>query len=345
MRECGHLSITGCRLSTVTDVLVLGDANPDLILRGDVVPRFGQAEQLLTAADVVIGGSAGIFAHALARLGRSTSIAAVMGQDAFGDLMEQLLAAGSVETHPLLRDAKQSTGVTVVLSAAPDRAVLTFPGAIPSLSPAQARVAIEDAARTGARHLHVASFFLQPDLAAGLPALLEGARSLGMTTSLDTNFDPAERWDGVGATLPHLDLLLPNRAEVLALAARIDGETPRDVEAAARVLAARGPVVVVKDGADGATRVDPLGEVLRETGSAVNPVDTTGAGDTFDAAYLDSLLRGLEPEECLRRACLAGALSTSLAGGTAAQPTLDQLSPPAPDPEVPGRASDAPRHP
>jgi sugar/nucleoside kinase (ribokinase family) len=336
-------------LSRVTDVLVVGDANPDLILRGDVVPRFGQAEQLLTAADLVIGGSAGIVAHGLARLGRSTSLAAAIGQDAFGDLMAQLLATGGVATGPLVRHPDRSTGVTVVLSATGDRAILTFPGAIPTLSPDQAREAMERAADEGARHLHVASFFLQPDLAAGLPSLLEGAQARGLTTSLDTNFDPAQRWDGVEAVLPHLDVLLPNRAETLALAAlvghgRTDDDPTTDLEAAARLLSARGPVVVVKDGPCGALRVDPLGDVLREPGTRVDPVDTTGAGDTFDAAYLDSMLRGLDPPECLRRACLAGALCTSGVGGTAAQPTLDQLALPAPD-SAPGRASDAPRHP
>ena len=77
--ECGLFGGVTCRLTTVTDVLVVGDANPDLILRGDVVPRFGQAEQLLDGADLVIGGSGGIVAHGLARLGRSTRLVAAIG--------------------------------------------------------------------------------------------------------------------------------------------------------------------------------------------------------------------------------------------------------------------------
>jgi sugar/nucleoside kinase (ribokinase family) len=76
--------------------------------------------------------------------------------------------------------------------------------------------------------------------------------------------------------------------------------------------------------------------MLLESGRAVVPVDTTGAGDTFDAAYVDSFLRDLDPEDCLRRACAAGALSTSAVGGTSAQPTLDQLSS--------GGTEHAPRH-
>jgi ribokinase len=322
----------------VTDVLVLGDANPDLILRGDVVPRFGQAEQLLSSADVVIGSSASIFAHALARLGRTTRLVATTGTDAFGDLMEQLLIAGGVETDAMLRDPVLSTGVTVVLSNGDDRAVFTHLGAIPSLTCAQARDALDQAVADGARHLHVASFFLLPEIAHSLPELLQQAHGAGLSTSLDTNYDPAERWEGLEAVLTHLDLFLPNRAEALAFAGRVTGTPSDDLEAAARLLAQRGPVVVVKDGAAGALRVDREGGMLREPGSPVVPVDTTGAGDTFDAAYLDSMLRGLDPQECLRRACLAGALSTSGVGGTAAQPTIDQLT-------APGKDTDAPRHP
>src|SRR3954447_16636831 len=97
-------------------VLLVGDANPDLVLRGDVVPRFGQAEQLLTAADLVIGGSGAIVAPGLARLGRSTRFVATVGTDAVGDLMERLLADGGVDTSSVLRDATASTGITVVLS-------------------------------------------------------------------------------------------------------------------------------------------------------------------------------------------------------------------------------------
>jgi sugar/nucleoside kinase (ribokinase family) len=313
----------------VTDVLVVGDANPDLILRGDVVPRFGQVEQLLSAADLVIGGSGAIVAHALARLGRPTRLAAAIGTDAVGELIGQLLASGGVDTSALLRAAEASTGITVVLSAPDDRAVLTHLGAIEHLTPTHARAALDQAVADGARHLHVASYFLLGDLAADLPGLLEDARSRGLTTSLDTNFDPAERWNGVSDLLPHLDLLLPNRTEALALAGTTD-----DLEAAAVALASRGPVVVVKDGAAGALRADASREVLRELGTVIEAVDATGAGDTFDAAYLDSFLRGLDPPECLRRACLAGALSTSGVGGTAGQPTIDQLSPSGRDADV-----------
>jgi ribokinase len=313
----------------VSDVLVLGDLNPDLVLRGDVVPRFGQTEQLLDAADLVLGGSAAITAHALARLGRSTRVCALTGCDTFGDAAIELLTAQGVDTEAVVRDPTRPTGLTVVLSKGQERAVLTFLGTIATLSADQAMGALESAAADGARHLHVTSFFLQRALAPGLAAVLERAHVLGLSTSVDPNFDPAQRWDGVQELLPHLDVMLPNRAEALAIAGRIAGHSFDDPAEAGRLLASRGPVVVITDGRNGALQVTSDGSVLRDTGTPVDAVDTTGAGDTFASAYIDSRLRGLPAHECLRRAVVAGALSTAGVGGTAGQPTLDQLVQPA----------------
>jgi sugar/nucleoside kinase (ribokinase family) len=167
----------------------------------------------------------------------------------------------------------------------------------------------------GVRHVHAASFYLQPALAAGLAGLFRRARALGATTSLDTNADPAGTWGGLDDVLPVTDVLLPNRAEALGIGGG------GDLVAAATAIARRGPLVVVKDGAAGAVAVSPSGEVVREPGCPVAAVETTGAGDTFDAAFVAARLRGLPLAGCLAVACRAGALSTRAAGGTAAQPT------------------------
>ena len=301
------------------DVVVLGDANPDLILRGDVVPRFGQAEQLLSGAELLIGGSGSITAHALARLGRSVRLVATIGDDEFGRFMTERLRAAGVDVSGLIR-VDDATGLTVVLAADGDRGMLTHLGAIPALTPERARAALETAIADGARHLHVASFFLLSALAPGLPELLRFARDAGLTTSLDTNFDPAEAWQGVAACLAEVDLLLPNRTEALALAGA------GSLNEAGAALAAHGPTVVVKDGAHGAIRFDRDGGRVTAAAPVVEPVETTGAGDTFDAAYLDAFLDGRPPEECLERACIAGALATTARGGTAGQPDTARLN-------------------
>jgi sugar/nucleoside kinase (ribokinase family) len=298
-------------------VLVVGDANPDLVLRGDVHPRFGQAEQLLDEAALVIGGSAAITAHGLARLERPVTLAAAVGKDRFAALLRADLAAAGVDTGALTERAGTPTGLTVVLSAGDDRAILTAPGTIPTLRAPDVEAAL--AARPDVAHVHFASFFLQPELAADLVELLPALRAQRLTTSLDPNADPAGTWHGLAPLLPHLDVLLPNRAEAIALG----GNT--DVVTSARQLAAAGPLVVVKDGAAGALAVDRDGAVTRAAAEPRAAVDTTGAGDTFDAAFLDAWLDRRPLPVCLERGALAGALAVTAVGGTAGQPTRSHL--------------------
>jgi sugar/nucleoside kinase (ribokinase family) len=305
-------------------VLVVGDVNPDLVLQGDIVPRFGQAEQLLETASMVIGGSAGITAHGFARLGRPVSLLAAIGTDGFGTTVTAELATSGVDTSLLVLRGDQPTGLTVVLSAGPDRAILTLPGAIPSLTADELRAAVEQVRPLGLRHVHVCSLFLLPALAVELAPVLAEIRAAGVTTSLDTNDDPAGGWRGVDALLPHLDLLLPNRGEALALA-RATGAEAADLTDACRALAGHGPQVVVKDGPDGALAVTADGEIVLQPGIPADPVDATGAGDSFNAAFLDAWLRSLPMADSLRRGVLAGARSVGAVGGTAAQPSLDQL--------------------
>ena len=299
-------------------VLVVGDANPDLILRGDVVPRFGQAEQLLDDAALVVGGSAAITAHGLARLGRPVSLLAAVGDDPFARLVVGDLAAAGVDTDGMLVRAGVRTGITVVLSTPDDRALLTLPAAIPTLRAKDVRRTLRT---PDLAHVHFSSLFLQPALAGELSGLLPELSARGLTTSLDTNADPAGRWRGVTALLPQLDLLRPNHPEVCAIAGN------PDPVAAATTLAAAGPLVVVKDGVRGAFAVTSAGHRVTAAGEPRPVVDTTGAGDTFNAAFLDSWLAGCGLDGCLRRAVRAGTFSVTAAGGTASQPDRQDLQP------------------
>lgn len=304
-----------------TKVLVVGDANVDLVLRGDVAPRFGQAEQLLDSADLTLGSSAGIFAHGLARLGIPTAIAASVGDDEFGRLTLGWLADAGVETASVSVHPTLPTGLSVILSAPGDRAILTLLGAIPSLSGADVR-----AAAAGVSHVHFASYFLLPDLAAELPNVLAELRSRGITTSLDTNWDPAGNWRGLGAVLPLVDFLMPNVEELRAIAISLGAPSGQPDVLFARHLSARGPRVVVKAGREGGWSVSHDGPVVSARGLVLDVIDTTGAGDSFGAGYLAAMASGVEDEaERLRWAAVAGSLSTRAAGGTPAQPTLGEL--------------------
>jgi ribokinase len=330
--RCGSIMVM-TRLRDI-DVLVVGDTNPDLILRGDVVPRFGQSEQLLDSAELTIGGSGAIVAHGLARLGMRVVLVSVIGDDAFGALCRDRLGAVGVDVGALRTDRESPTGLSVILAHGGSRTTLTLRGAIASLDGAE----VTDELLARARHVHASSFYLQPRLAAGLPELFRRAHEHGVSTSLDTNFDPAEGWAGLDDVLPVTDVLLPNRTEILGTAGRFGhsasgGDPVENLVAAAGVIADLGPLVVVKDGERGAVAVGASSDgsssgsrdVIAQPGQQVEAVDSTGAGDSFDAAFLAGRVRGLPLAECLALACRAGAWSTLGLGGTGSQATWAQL--------------------
>jgi hypothetical protein len=125
--------------------------------------------------------------------------------------------------------------------------------------------------------------------------------------------------------LPHVDVFLPNREEALAIAGALTGERFDDVVAAATAIAAHGPRVVVKAGADGGISVDGDSTVVRAPGLVLDVLDTTGAGDSFDAGYLAAMIAGASEPERVRWAAVAGSLSTRGAGGTARQADRAEL--------------------
>jgi sugar/nucleoside kinase (ribokinase family) len=296
------------------DLLVLGDANPDLLMTGDVVPTFGQAEHVVDAARFLIGGSGAIAACGAARLGLRTAFAGAVGDDVFGRFMLDALSKRGVDTSGCVVTDAAPTGISVILSRGDDRAILTSTGAMRRL-----RADVIDAALLArARHVHVSSFFLLRELASDLPTLFGRVHADGATTSIDPNWDPSGAWDGgLLELLRATDVFLPNSAEARALTG-LD-----DIDIAAQALAERGAVVVVKFGEGGGLAISG-DEVVRRESIATEVVDTTGAGDSFDAGFLAGRLAGWPLERSLALAVACGSLSTRAEGGTAAQPTLDE---------------------
>jgi sugar/nucleoside kinase (ribokinase family) len=318
------------------DLLVVGDANPDLIVRGgDLVPAFGQREQIVDEAALVLGGSGSIMACGAAKLGLRVAMAACVGDDALGRFTLEALADGGVDTGAVQVLAGVPTGLSVALAREDDRAILTARGALEALDPAQ----VPDELLARARHVHIASPFLQPRLRTGLTELVERAHASGATVSLDTGWDPEERW---AIAVSQLDVLLPNAEEAIRLAnaegaerasvaasgnTLAGGRRPEavsgrgaDARPAGTALAALGPVVAVKLGAAGAMGFSG-DSVVRVAVPTVAAVDSTGAGDSFDAGFLAAWLDGAGLADALALGCACGALSTRALGGTAGQPS------------------------
>jgi sugar/nucleoside kinase (ribokinase family) len=300
------------------DILVAGEINPDLILSGNVIPEFGQVEKLVDTASLTIGSSSAIFACGAARLGLKVAFIGVCGDDVFGRFMLEEMSKRGVDVSHVIVRAQGQTGLSVILNqpfdfAQGDRAILTHPGLIADLQASD----ISDELLRQARHLHVASYFLQTKLQPDLPNLFKRAQSFGLTTSLDTNYDPSEKWTGFDELLSVTNVFLPNEKEAVSLA----GES--NVDLAADTLGSRVEALGIKLGAQGALGVRD-GVRVRFASIPVKVVDTVGAGDSFDAGFLYGYLNSWSLEKSLRLACACGALSTQMAGGTNGQPTLEQ---------------------
>ncbi len=295
------------------DILVAGEINPDLILSGNVVPAFDQTEKLVDSAVLTVGSSSAIFACAAARRGLKVAFLGVCGEDVFGRFMLAEMRKRGIDISHVMIRAHEQTGLSVILNQGADRAILTHPGLIAALRASD----LSDALLREARHLHVASYFLQTNLQRDLPDLFRRARSYGLTTSLDTNYDPSQKWLGFDELLSTTDIFLPNRTEALSIT------QSSDIKSAARQLADKCRLVAVKLGADGAL-LQANDTTICVPSLPVDIVDTVGAGDTFDAGFLCGYLKGWELEKSLQLAVVCGALSLQASGGTAAQPTLEE---------------------
>jgi sugar/nucleoside kinase (ribokinase family) len=294
------------------DLLVAGEINADLILSGDVIPAFGQAEKLIDDATLAIGSSSCIVACGAARLGLRVAFAGKVGDDHFGRFMLDSLAGRGIDTSHVIIDPSLKTGLTVILSLGVDRAMLTYPGSIAALRYDE----IDPALLERARHLHISSYFLLDALRPDIPRLFASAHQRGLTTSLDTNFDPSMRWDGgLADVLRHTDLFFPNETELRGIA------HTDVIEDGLRALAASGAAVAVKQGERGATAIRD-GQIVQAPALALPVVDTTGAGDNFNAGFLYGFLNEWDLPRALRLGCVCGSLSARAAGGTTAQPTL-----------------------
>ena len=300
------------------DIVVFGDTCVDLILNdADVVPEFAQVEKLVAGYDLEMGGSCCIFAAQAAKLGLKVALVGRVGADAFGQLIVDTLSAAGVDTRYIVVDCALRTGITVHLVQGDDRAMLTHPGSLSAVTIED----VTDELLRSARHLHYGSLYLQTGLLPHWIDILGRAKRLGLTTSLDTNWDPEQVWDhGLAQALPYVDVLLPNEQEAIHLSGQAEAG------AAFAHLRQRVPLLVVKRDIAGALAWEGEGSFVQAVLPAVRGGDGIGAGDSFDAGFLAGWLAELAVPTCLSIACQCGRAVAGAVGGTAAQLSLAQIA-------------------
>lgn len=294
------------------DVAVVGEIYIDHVFTGFAAwPQPGE-EAFARQYFREIGGGAVNTACALGRLGRNVNLIGIIGEDDTGWFEGRLKefgvsAAGIHATHG-------QTGVTTSVSMRDNRSFFTYLGENEKLMELLRSDEILSSL-TSARHVHFA-MPLDHELAE---TLLPALRAAGCTRSLDVGFHPA--WLTSAASLKtfhEIDYFLPNEREALLIAGG-------DASAYLGFAHRHGlPAAVIKLGSRGAAmQVD--GKTFKVASPMVDVIDTTGAGDAFDAGFIDALLDQADPEDCLRRACICGGLSTRRSGALEALPHREEL--------------------
>lgn len=297
-----------------TDVIVVGELNVDIILNGiERLPVIGK-EIMASSMSVTLGSSSAIFASNLSSLGPRVAFIGKVGKDNFAEVVLSSLEGKNVDTSRIIRSESLSTGATIVLVYDQDRANITYPGAMNDLR-------LEDIDFdfiASARHMHFASCFLQPGIRNDLGALFAKAKKLGLTTSLDAQWDPEEKWDlPLEELLPHVDLFLPNMQEFKYLS------RSSTVEEGINKLKHFANYIIIKNGSEGALGWDGKEIIFQPAFKNENVIDCVGAGDSFDAGFIKDFIQNLPLKKCLETGALTGAVNTTRAGGTGAFENLE----------------------
>lgn len=297
------------------DIVVIGELNVDLIASGvNTGPVLG-TEVLAADFNIALGSASAIFACGIARLGHSVTFVSRVGNDDFGHFCLESLVQRGIATDHIEIDVQSKTGVTVVISTAEDRSMVTFLGAIAELSLTEVPANIFQ----DNRHLHLTSYYLQKALQPDFPLLLDSAKAAGATTSFDPNSDPDQgRDEKVLEVCRHADILFLNEDEARLLA------NTGDIEEAGRYLNTLSPTVAIKLGAKGAIGFRG-NEIERVEGFKIDAVDSTGAGDSFAAGFVHAFLEGSDLKTSLKIGNACGAFSASRPGGTDGQADREEL--------------------
>ena len=296
------------------DAIVAGDLFIDLVMTGfEALPGLGE-EGFASACGRETGGGIANTGCGLAALGLRTALFAIAGADEIA-WFRQRFAARGVDTSMLAWRPTEATAITVAVSTPRDRIFYTYYGANALLPELLARAETQETF-AAARHVHFA-YPVPPPLLADLA---EWLGKHGTSTSIDVGWQPGWLTDPRSLeALAHMDWFFPNKLE----AERMTGESkPERMLAWFREHCAAQ--IALKLGPQGS--VSTAQSVFLVVPSiTVTPVDTTGAGDCFDAGFLYGLLSGMTIDQCLRCGNICGALSTEAAGGIAGFPTLERL--------------------
>lgn len=296
------------------DICVFGSLNVDLTVK---MARFHAPGETVTGEsfNVYTGGKGGNQAVAAARLGANVKLISCLGQDANGDLYAATLAREGIDASGVARHAGVSSGVAVIeVDDSGENRIVVVPGA---------NALLDAAAADAARDIIAGCGYLLLQLETPLDGVIEAAR-IAHEAGAVVILDPAPAQPLPDALLALCDYVTPNETELATLTG-LSTATDDEALAACQALLKRGAKAVVhKRGARGALWVDET-HIVPVAGRRVKAVDTTAAGDTFNAGFATGLAEGMSVEAALDLANAAAAISTTAAGAQTAMPNRQCL--------------------
>ena len=300
------------------DVLSLGIYVVDVLGRPiDEFPEKGKLV-LFDELEIHTGGCANNTAIALTRLGLSAGAMGKVGTDAFGDLILQKLRDNGVDTGGMQQDPGSSTSFTFVAVASDgERTFYHYIGANGELCEAD----LDWEVIKSAKILHIAGALVMPRFdGAPMANVLQKAKTLGITTSLDTAYDATGKWmETLEPCLPYVDMFLPSIVEAQQLTGLSDAR-----EIAQFLRRSYGiHTIAIKMGEDGSYVSTPEREHFA-TAYPVTAVDATGAGDAYVAGFLAGTLMGWDLKATAELASATGAACVTAIGTTAGIQNLEE---------------------
>jgi len=296
------------------EVIVIGEFFIDEVLSGfQSLPKLGE-ESFARRLNREVGGGAAITACGLAKLGVRVAVLGAVGASDCDFVLKRLTDCG-VDCSGLERDPEEPTGLTVSVSTREDRAFFSYYGANRQLRRVLRQRSTLQTSRK-ARHVH---FACTPDseLDAELLLALRRARCR-ISVDVQSHISWLTRLDSLNI-LRNCDIFFPNEREAEWVSGH---EGTHKILRALRDKGLRG--VGLKLGGKGAALLWRKRELLTDA-FPVETVDTTGAGDCFNAGFIYAWLRGKRPQVSLEIANICGALSTRMPGGVAGFPSLTEL--------------------
>ena len=223
------------------DVIVIGDANIDLVVAGcNELPAPGQ-EVLVQSMKMHVGGGAALFSLALAKLGLKLAFNGILGMDGFGQYVRNRFTESGIDTRSI-RGSGIDTGISIAINPERDRSFITYPGSNAELS--MSLLDMESVA--SARHVHLTGYRGRQNHAEFMETV-RAVKALGATASLDVGWDDTGEWfTGIYELMGEVDVFFLNEVE----AEHYTGCS--DLKAVVAKLSAYSKHFIVKLGAAGA---------------------------------------------------------------------------------------------